>query len=270
MRIVADIGGTTMRVALSEAPGHVGEHKVAETPATMAEGVAMIKLLASHIEGSEQATEVVIGIAGILDERKESLAISKHLPGYHGHHLKAEFEKALGIETYLENDTMLGALGEATFGAGDGAPIVAYVAVGTGIGGARVVDGTLDRNVRGFEIGHQYLGSGNGAKELEELVSGSSILATTGKRASDIHDEAFWDERSKEFAYGLYNTLLHWSPSVVVLGGSLFKGIGMKKESIATHLTSINRIIPTLPPLVYASLSEPGLYGGSVYTSPTP
>lgn len=269
MRIVADIGGTTMRVALSEAPGHVGEHKVAETPASITDGVAMIKLLASHLEGSEQATEAVIGIAGILDTRKESLVIAKHLPGYHGHNLKVEFENALGIKTHLENDTMLGALGEAVFGAGKGESIVAYVAVGTGIGGARVVDGEIDRNVRGFEIGHQYLGSADGAKELEELVSGSSILATMGKRASDIHDEIFWDERSKEFAYGLYNTLLHWSPSVVVLGGSLFKGIGMKKESIATHLSAINRIIPSLPPLTYASLVEPGLYGGSIYTSPT-
>lgn len=265
MRIIADIGGTTMRVALSSAPGIVSEYKVAETPVTAREGVSMLKLLTTHLEGSDEATEAVIGIAGILTPDKTALAFARHLPGWKTENMKVLFEEALGIPVHLENDTMLGALGEAKYGAGKGSAIVAYVAVGTGIGGARVVDGALDRNVRGFEIGHQYLGSTEGAQEFEELVSGSSIMKHYGKRASDIHDEDFWDSRAKEFSYGLYNTLLHWSPSIVVLGGSLFKGIGMKKESIENHLQSINRIIPSLPPLFYATLPEPGLMGGSVY-----
>lgn len=265
MRIVADIGGTTMRVALSSTPGEVGEHKVAETPATAIAGVALVKLLTSHLAGSESAAEAVIGIAGILSPDKTTLTHAPHLTGWNVENLKKLFEEALGVQVYLENDTMLGALGEATYGAGTGSAIVAYVAVGTGIGGARIVDGVIDRNVRGFEIGHQYLGSDSDARELEELVSGSSIMKHYGKRASDIHDTSFWDDRSREFSYGLYNTLLHWSPTVVVLGGSLFKGIGMKKESIEKHIEGINRIIPSLPEIKYATLKEPGIIGASVY-----
>lgn len=254
-----------MRVALSVQEGSVSAIKTAPTPESFVEGIALLSTLVEALPGHEAATEAVVGIAGIFSEDKSGLVHAPHLSGWVVPALDEKFEKALGLPVLLENDTMLGALGEARFGAGANTSIVAYVAVGTGIGGARVVDGELDRNVRGFEIGHQYLGASGEAKELEELVSGSAIMKKHGKRASEIHDETFWDQRAKEFSYGLYNSLLHWSPSIVVLGGSLFKGIGMKKESIEAHLTEINRVLPSLPPLVYASLAEPGLIGASTY-----
>lgn len=266
MRIVADIGGTSMRVALSKSQGTVGAVLTAPTPDSYSEGVVQLQALVKELDGYAEATEAVLGLAGILSEDKSALVHAPHLLGWIVQALNEKFEEALGLPVFLENDTMLGALGEARFGAGSTSSIVAYVAVGTGIGGARVVDGVLDRNVRGFEIGHQYLGVGSDARELEEYVSGSAIMKKHGKRASEIHDETFWDQRAKEFSYGLYNSLLHWSPSIVVLGGSLFKGIGMKKESIETHLKEINRVLPSLPPLTYASLPEPGLIGASAYT----
>src|SRR5205085_4571219 len=58
--------------------------------------------------------------------------------------------------TSLDNDADLGALGEWTFGIGQGESNLAYVKIGTGIGCGLLLDGHLYRGVLGTagEIGH--------------------------------------------------------------------------------------------------------------------
>jgi glucokinase len=61
-----------------------------------------------------------------------------------------------GLTTWVDNDVNALALGELRWGAGRGAAALIVIAVGTGVGGALVVDGTLVRGRDGYagEFGH--------------------------------------------------------------------------------------------------------------------
>ncbi len=66
----------------------------------------------------------------------------------------AAFESAFGVDVLIENDVNLAVLGEHWQGRGQGVDNLAYVALGTGIGGGLIVGGQLVK------------GAGNAAGEL--------------------------------------------------------------------------------------------------------
>jgi predicted NBD/HSP70 family sugar kinase len=141
---------------------------------------------------------------------------------------------------------------------------VVYVTVSTGVNGVRIVDGRIDRSSFGFEIGGQYLGMGEHAVTLEALVSGRAVSEKYGTHPRDLGaDSPVWDELAGHLAYGLNNTILHWSPDRVVLGGSMFNDIGISVDRVRSHLEAVIMKIDTVPEIVHCSLGDfGGLYGG--------
>ena len=252
-----------MRVAIGRPDGTILRSEKFDTPETGEMGAERLIEAMRQLRGEEEVSAVVVGIAGVLHKDRKSLRWSPHLEGWVGYDLHGALSQALSLPVTLENDAALGALGEAVAGAGAGSAIVAYVAVGTGIGGARIVDGKIDRSAFGFEIGHQYV---SGDVELEEMVSGTAVERSHGVPAKDIMDMDIWREYAKRFAYGLYNTLLHWSPDTVVLSGSLMRESGMHVEDIRAELERINRAIPSLPDIRHGKLEYPGLVGALILT----
>jgi predicted NBD/HSP70 family sugar kinase len=171
--------------------------------------------------------------------------------------------KRAGAEVYFENDTALVGLGEAHFGAGQGSDIFVYVTVSTGVNGVRIVDRKIDRSAQGFEIGGQYLAT-EGTTSLEDLISGKSVEKHYGMHPKELGaDHPLWEESARILAYGLHNTILHWSPNKIALGGSMMKEIGIPVERVAHHLSAILKKFPKAPPLVHAELNDlGGLWGG--------
>ncbi len=265
MIITADIGGSHMRVAVSDSPGSLEEPSICDTPAEFETAVTVFADKMREIAKGRPITGGAVGIAGLLSKNREVLLKSPHLRGWEGKNVAEAFSKATGVPVRFENDVALGALGEAVNGAGAGVSILSYIAVGTGVGGARVVDGKIDRSTFGFEMGHQRLGVGLNAPEWEELVSGSGLGEKYGKPSSEITDPAIWNECADNFAVGLYNAILHWSPERVVLGGALFNEGAIPLERVKTTLHSINNALPELPDIQLAKLGDrSGLYGAII------
>jgi len=262
MIIVADIGGTHMRIAASDAPDSFEEVVTVDTPAEFVDGVTAFASVVQQVAQDRPITRAVVGVAGLLSRDRSTLLRSPHLRGWEGKNIADAFSQAIDAPVPCENDATLGALGEAVLGAGVGAPIVAYITVGTGVGGARVVDGHIDRAAFGFEVGHQRLGSDANAPEWETLVSGSGLAQKYGKPAKELADPMIWDEVADRFAYGLYNTILHWSPDRVVLGGTAFLSHDISLERVQSTLREISSALPELPDLALATLgNHSGLYG---------
>jgi len=263
MIIVSDIGGSHMRIAVSDTPDSFEEPAVLDTPEDFDAAVAAFASAVTGLAHGRPITGGMVGLAGLLSPDRTVLLRSPHLRGWEGKNVTEAFSQAVGAPIRFENDVALGALGEAKHGAGAGVSLVAYLAAGTGINGARVIDGRLDRTAFGFEIGHQLLGSDANATEWESLVSGSGVAQRYGKPSSEITDTAIWNECADYFAYGLYNTILYWSPERVVLGGSLFlKPSPIPLERIKTTLRSIAFALPELPDIRLAALGDySGLYG---------
>ena len=184
------------------------------------------------------------------------------MPDWDGKPLKQALQRAVEAPVYLENNAALAGLGEAAVGAGKWKSIVAYMTVGTGVGGARIVDGVIDANVHGFEPGNQIIDPHGGVD-----ISGRGVEQRYGKRASDITDPGVWEELARWFAYLLNNTIVHWSPDVVVLGGSMVvKKPGIPIERVRFHLKDVLKIFPEPPPLKKAMLGDiGGLHGALVF-----
>ena len=98
-----------------------------------------------------------IGIAspGPLDLMNGTII---HIPtlGWKNEPLKKYFEEVFNRSVVLENDTNAAALGEYTFGGGQGLSVVAYITISTGIGCGIVINGKIfdGATYAAGELGH--------------------------------------------------------------------------------------------------------------------
>ena len=102
------------------------------------------------------------------------------------------------------------------------------------------------------------------APTLENLVSGTAVEERFGTPAPDIpQSDALWDELAEYLGQGLRNTILYWSPDVIVLGGSMITGDpAIPVDAIRKYTTeSLDGFVST-PFITQAKLGdEAGLYG---------
>ncbi|HMO78044.1 MAG TPA: ROK family protein, partial [Candidatus Paceibacterota bacterium] len=156
------------------------------------------------------------------------------------------------------------------YGAGIGHQIVAYHTISTGVGGARFVDGRMDIARVGFEPGHQILDfdksflKNDEMPTLENLVSGLALERARGVKPYEIsQDDGVWSELAMRLAAGLRNTILYWSPDIIVLGGSMIVGNPrIKLEDIRHYTEGIVKGFVPCPQIVDAKLGDDGgLYG---------
>lgn len=272
MYIIFDIGGTNMRLARSADGIKFDEPVVAPTPKDFDDGITQFIRIARELAAGDPISVVAGGIAGPLSRDKRMLVNSPHLHGWIEKPLAARIEEELATQVRVENDTAVVGLGEAVVGAGKGYPIVAYLSVSTGVGGVRIVNQKIDLSAYGFEPGHQIIDAGGGlarsdeppfrGSTLEAYVSGSAVTERYGKKPYEITDALFWDRMAHLLAYGVNNIIVHWSPDIVVIGGSMMKKIGIPVDRVEAYVAGMTRIYPELPPIVHSELGDfGGLHG---------
>ena len=272
MYLLFDIGGTQTRIGISRTGDTIDASKTIPTTNTFESGIENIAAIARELSGSEKIEQAIGGIAGPLDQTHSMLISSpkKNLIDWGGKPLQKRLSEVVNAPIRLENDAALGALGEATAGAGKGAEIVVYLTVSTGVGGSRIVHRAIDPSAFGFEPGHQIIDPtgtlctdcGDTPGTLENRVSGTALAHRFGKPAKEISDPAVWEELSLWLAYGVSNTILHWSPHVLVLGGSMITGDpAIPLDRVSYHLRQIVQVFPELPSIKKAELTDSGLWG---------
>jgi glucokinase len=158
-----DIGGTKIAVGLIDRDGLLGELEVIPTDADGGGSMVLQRALAlgrSILERNPPASQPsAIGIAagGWIDTASgRVVGATALLPGWAGIDLRAAFEHELGIRTTAVNDVQAMGVAEARLGAGRDRRICLCAAVGTGIGGAIIIDGRVFGGAGGFAgaIGH--------------------------------------------------------------------------------------------------------------------
>lgn len=267
MYLLFDIGGTKTRLAYSSGGDAFDEPMVIQTPRDFRKGILFFRDAAMELSRGK-IRAVAGGIAGPLDREKTMLVNSPHISGWIKKPLKKELQRVLKAPVYIENDAAMVGLGEAAYGRGKGKRVVVYMTISTGVGGSRVVSGEIDESAMGFEPGHQIIDPGGtlcpACKSvpgyLERYVSGSAIEKRYKKKAYELSDPEIWEEVAQFLAYGLNNTIVHWSPDIVVLGGSVTEKIPLSR--VRFHLKRIMKIFPKIPPIQKAVLGDfGGLYG---------
>ena len=242
-----DIGGTKIAGGLVTDEGQVVRSYRRKTVPTGggailngAYGVAN----ALMVQAKENVIAIGIGTGGQVDtERGVIVSATDILPGWAGTDVKTAFEQFFGLPCFVDNDVNALAVGEARFGAGRGLATVLYLALGTGVGGALLLNGRVHHGATwtGGEFGHLLLTTDEAAprKTLEDWAGGPGLLRTyremTGAGA-EVTGEAVAAEAVRDpdgpaaqaitrtgecLGFGLAGLANALDPDLIVVGGGL-------------------------------------------------
>jgi len=260
-----DLGGTNTKIGILNKEGDILKSRIIKT--LSAEGVdntleriwKTIQELAQELDiNIKNIKGIGLGIPGPVLEQS-IVAFFANFPWERNINIKEKLEKLTGIETKLDNDANIIALGEAKYGAAKGSKSSVTVALGTGIGGGIYIDGKLVSGAKGAggEVGHMKIVKdgklcGCGQRGcFEAYVSATGLIREAVSRltvnkqnllykmidgdlmkleAKDIFDAAregdafsldLVDYEAEYLALGIANILNIINPEVVVLGGGV-------------------------------------------------
>lgn len=177
-----EIGGTKLQVGIGSGQGEplLVLHRVTVQPDRGAEWIrSRLRELLPPLLGEHRVKAVGVGFGGPVNQQAGRTIISHQVRGWEDFPLRQWCEEAFGLPVLLANDSDSAGVAEARFGAGKGNPVVFYTNVGSGIGGALVIDGHLYAGGAGVasEIGHLRPGPDAHASDqtVESLASGWAI-----------------------------------------------------------------------------------------------
>jgi glucokinase len=187
--IAVDLGGTHIRAALflgqDTTPVRHTRGLTPHTPdqAPILEAVAHAIQDVLPPDPDLANVSIAIGTPGPVDPFRGMVLSAPNIPSWRDLPLRDWLLRRYAATVYIANDANLAALGELTFGAGQGATDIVYLALGTGIGGGVITGGRLLLGSRGLgaELGHVTVdprgprcGCGR-TGHLEALASGPAI-----------------------------------------------------------------------------------------------
>jgi len=282
--IALDVGGTGIKCALVTSSGDIahaerhptgvsrGPEAVVDTILDIAAGLAET---ASQL--GEKASAAGVVVPGIVDE-EHGIAVWSANVGFRDLPLRELVSARLGVPAALSHDVRAGGVAEARLGAGRGYRHVLFLAIGTGIAGAHVVDGLAFAGAHGAagEVGHVIVRPGGpvcgcGARGcLEALASAAAIGRAYSSRAGVITSAAevatraeagealaveVWAEAVDALADGLHTTVTLYDPEVVVVGGGLAEAGDRLLDPLGTALDG-KLTFQRRPVLVRAALGD--------------
>jgi glucokinase len=187
-----EIGGTKLQFGVGDGDGTPMATLQRERvdPKRGAEGIReQIRHCAGPLIERYGVSGIGIGFGGPVESASGRIIKSHQVGGWDDFPMADWARKTLGLPVVVGNDSDLAGLAEARFGAGRGHRIVVYNNIGSGIGGALVINGQLYPGSCGIatEIGHLRPGlqSDRPDQTVESLASGWAIAAAAQARASD-------------------------------------------------------------------------------------
>jgi glucokinase len=190
-----DIGGTKTVVAAVDVSGCVRARAGFATDSKrgfatcLAELMENIRRVLTEANCTQEAfSGIGIGCTGPVNPQRGTIHNPYTLPGWDGADIESPLREAFRVPTRLENDADAAALGEFQFGAGRGASPLVMVTLGTGVGGAILVNGQVYRGANGEhpELGHVPVQPDGpecycGAHGCWESLASGTAIAAAGK-----------------------------------------------------------------------------------------
>ena len=282
-----DIGGTHSRVALFDEQWHVlyrDKQRLRDDTSPQAVVSLMTEMCSQALSSSEvsadQIAAIGVGLAGQLDLDGRHVINAPNL-GWRDEpfvsHLQSSLDSVFGDlpPIRLVNDLSAQVWAEYTAGAVRGERDVLAIYIGTGVGGAVLIDGTLYTGAGGQagEIGHvkvfpggRLCGCGErgcleayaGGVHIEEQVRRIALrrestldvwaddekteidLGRADALSRDDHElGALWEEISIYVAMAAANACTLLNPGVLLLGGGVWEHCEALREHVITRLTPL-------------------------------
>jgi glucokinase len=237
--IGVDVGGTKIRAARVDSAGTILAHWAVATPATIPGVLAAIDSAIVELD-SDDVGAIGVGAPGRVDVRKGEV-LSGGFVNLAGPPLATRLDSLAGRPLFVDNDGTMALVGEARVGAGEGAENLLMLTIGTGIGGATMIDGKILRGAGSAgQLGHLTVAYGGAPCVcgrlgcLETMSSGTALrrlidasrFGPTATAASLLADESE-DARALLLRWagplreGIDSYIAAFDPERIVLGGGL-------------------------------------------------
>ena len=159
LAIGIDIGGTKIASGVVDQDGVIIEKLRRVTPSTNpAEVLNAIADIAETFRRNHHIHSIGIGAAGFVDATQSTVQFSPHL-AWRNEPLRDAVFRRTGLPVLVDNDANASGWAEWRFGAAQNESDLVLITLGTGIGGALVIDGQTYRGHYGLagEFGHMQV-----------------------------------------------------------------------------------------------------------------
>lgn len=262
MHVGVDVGGTRLRViAQGGGERRTQIHEVA-VPHAVPDLVDALAGLIEKATAGRRVARTAVGLPG-----ETTAAVPRWVPNLRfldGAPLASLISTRVGGECILVNDAQATLVAEAHEGAAVGASSALLVAVGTGIGGALMLDGRLVRGAHGCAGAFGWLSFPGGTADpdhgaWEQVASGMALERQAGPwtDVASLIAAARRGERDARQVMELFGAQLGtgvaalastFDPEVVVLAGGLVVSLDVIEASLLaaqrTHASPAGRTVP--------------------------
>ncbi len=199
----------------------------------------------------EPPAAVGVGSAGNVNTATNTIKAGNL--GWHDVPLRAMLAANLSVPVWVDNDAQAALAAEVRYGACQGLRHVVYLTLGTGVGGALLLDGRPYRghdNV-GAELGHMITHAGGrscvcgrrgcleqyaSATALKRYAKGMPVREVLDRlQAQDPGIVRAFDHFAREVAIGLSSLTAIFAPERLVLGGGVSHAGPLLLEAVARH-----------------------------------
>ncbi|MBD2311568.1 ROK family protein [Desertifilum sp. FACHB-1129] len=257
-----DIGGSAVKLGRFDEQGNCQQSLKVETPqpATPEAVTAVVVDAIAQIDPQGDCSAIGVGVPGPVDPTGKISQIAINLKNWRDVPLGQWLEEKTGKPTILANDANCAGLGEFWIGAGRSFQNLILLTLGTGVGGAIILDGKLFTGPRGTagELGLITLdlygpecNSGNRGS-LEQYLSIQAIRRQTSLSPSELGHLAqvgnhqaldFWRTYGHYLGAGLASLIYVLTPEAIIIGGGICESA---QFFLPTTLAEIeHRVLPT-------------------------
>ncbi len=236
-----DLGGTRIKAVAIDGQGNIlHQHNQPTNDGNDVIWKNAILEVVNELVSKLKCNPVVIGISapGLPNANNSAIAF---MPGRLEGLENFEWTEFLKIKTFVLNDAIAAMMAEARFGAAKGCKNVVMLTLGTGVGGAILIDGKPYQGAfqKAGHIGHMVIDSEGDPDcvgmpgSLEDAIGNCTIeKRTSGKfkstqelleayRNGDSFAAEIWLTSVKKLAIGLAALTNILSPETIVLGGGI-------------------------------------------------
>jgi glucokinase len=189
LAIGIDIGGTKVAGGVVDQSGAIIHRTRRDTPHRSTSPSVVEDTIVESVQellGRVERADVVavgIGAAGFVAEDRATVVFAPHL-SWRNEPLREALSQRIDLPITVDNDANAAAWAEACFGAARDESHVVVITLGTGIGGALIIDGTVQRGRHGIagEFGHMQIMPGGVRCECgnrgcwEQYASGNALV----------------------------------------------------------------------------------------------
>ncbi len=183
--LALDIGGTKVAAAIVDSEGRMHARRQERWRSAEANGLLdqTTRLAAEMIVAAEAPlTGVGVGVPAVVG-RDGTIEWAPNLACWNGLALRQCLSERLNLPCWIGHDGQLAALGEYRYGVGQGAKSLAFVIIGTGIGGGLVLDGQVYGGASGLAgAGLGWVVPDRGGLYSADYANSGSLEARAGGR----------------------------------------------------------------------------------------